>query len=203
MTVLPSAMRPTRRVLQRVGPGGNNGRRSIAYFISAPVEGFVFCFPGTAQSRAEEANALPGGRNAPSRSRRQGRAVCVHWSEAKALDGGSGRPRRRLLSGREDREVNDDGAKQQKRPRLCAGAESGLQSERSLVELRRWLRGSSSCSLRSSLRTTSARMDHDVIFVVFDSLPLPLGYSWVELTREPSTNPRQLTNLILNSIRCC
>ena len=45
-----------------------------------------------------------GGRNAPSRSRRQGRAVCVHWSEAKALDGGSGRPRRRLLPGRERRE---------------------------------------------------------------------------------------------------
>ena len=35
----------------------------------------------------------------------------------------------------------------------------------------------SSCSLRSSLRTTSARMDHDVIFVVFDFLPLPLGCS--------------------------
>jgi hypothetical protein len=35
----------------------------------------------------------------------------------------------------------------------------------------------SSCSLRSSLRTTSARTDHDVIFVVFDFLPLPLGCS--------------------------
>lgn len=33
------------------------------------------------------------------------------------------------------------------------------------------------CSLRSSLRTTSARMDHDVIFVVFDFFPLPLGCS--------------------------
>jgi len=67
-------------------------------------------------------------------------------SETKALDGGSARPRRRLLSGREekgreDREANDDGAKQQKRPWLCAGAESGIQSERSLVGLRRWLAG--------------------------------------------------------------
>jgi hypothetical protein len=42
---------------------------------------------------------------------------------------------------REDREANDDGAKQQKRPWLCAGAESGLQSERSLVGLGRWLAG--------------------------------------------------------------
>ena len=39
--------------------------------------------------------------------------------------------------------MNDDGAKQQKRPRLCAGAESGLQSERSLVGLGRWLAGRS------------------------------------------------------------
>ena len=31
----------------------------------------------------------------------------------------------------------------QKRPRLCAGAESGLQSERSVVGLRRWLAGRS------------------------------------------------------------
>jgi hypothetical protein len=30
---------------------------------------------------------------------------------------------------------------------------------------------------RSSLRTTSARMDHDVSFVVFDFLFLPLGCS--------------------------
>src|SRR6516165_2857572 len=66
-------------------PRGNSGRRSIAYFMEAPFEGFVFCFLGTAQSGAEKANSLPGGRTAPSRSRRQGRAVCVHWSEAKAL----------------------------------------------------------------------------------------------------------------------
>jgi len=45
-------------------PRGNSGRRSIAYFISAPFEGFGFCFPGTAQSGAEKANALPGGRTA-------------------------------------------------------------------------------------------------------------------------------------------
>jgi hypothetical protein len=35
-------------------PRGNSGRRSIAYFISAPFEGFGFCFPGTAQSGAEK-----------------------------------------------------------------------------------------------------------------------------------------------------
>ena len=34
---------------------------------------------------------------------------------------------------------------------------------------------SDSRSLRSSLRTTSARIDHDVIFVVFDFLPLLFG----------------------------
>ena len=46
--------------------------------------------------------------------------------------------------GREDREENDDRAKQQKRrPRLCAGAESDLQSERSLGGLGRWLAGRS------------------------------------------------------------
>src|SRR5262249_7267156 len=43
--------------------------------------------------------------------------------------------------------------------------------------------GCGSCSLRSSLRTTSARMDHDVIFAAFDFLPLPFGCSQVELTR--------------------
>src|SRR5215469_15520132 len=31
-------------------PGGNSGRRSIAYLIEAPLEGFGFCFPGTAQA---------------------------------------------------------------------------------------------------------------------------------------------------------
>jgi hypothetical protein len=50
---------PTVRA-QRVGPGENNGRRSIMYFISALFEVFVFCFPGTAQSGAEKAKALPG-----------------------------------------------------------------------------------------------------------------------------------------------
>jgi hypothetical protein len=44
-------------------PRGNSGRRSIAHFISAPFEGFVFCFPGTAQDGAGKANALPSGRN--------------------------------------------------------------------------------------------------------------------------------------------
>jgi hypothetical protein len=82
-------------------------QRSSFDCVSAPFEGFGFCFPDTAQSGAEKATAPPGGRTAPSCSRRQGRAVCVHWSEAKALDGRSARPRRRLLSGRADRE-NDD-----------------------------------------------------------------------------------------------
>jgi hypothetical protein len=72
-SVLPSENR------QRAGccnefPEGKPGRRSIAYFIS-PFEEFVFRFPGTAQSGAEKANTLPGGRNsaepfAPSRARR-------------------------------------------------------------------------------------------------------------------------------------
>jgi len=40
------------------------------------------------------------------------------------------------------------------------------------------LAGSSGCcSFRSSLRTTSARMDHDVILVVFDFLLLPFACS--------------------------
>jgi hypothetical protein len=46
-----------------------------------------------------------------------------------------------FCQGREDREANDDRAKQQKRPRLCAGAESDFQSERSLVGLGRRLPG--------------------------------------------------------------
>jgi hypothetical protein len=66
-------------------PKGHNGRRSIAYFMEASFEGGGFCFPCTAQSGAEKANALPSGLPTPSRSRRQGRAVGVHWSEAKAL----------------------------------------------------------------------------------------------------------------------
>src|SRR5215469_16710 len=70
---------------------------TIAYFISAPFEDLFFA--STAPRRA--ANSLPGGRTAPSSSRRQGRAV--HWSEAKALDGGSARPRRWLLLGREEK----------------------------------------------------------------------------------------------------
>ena len=47
---------------------------------------------------------------------------------------------------------------------------------------------SGSGSPRSSLQTTSARMDHEVIFVAFDFLPLPFGCSYVELTSEPSTS---------------
>jgi len=62
-------------------------------------------FASPAPRRAVQKKQKPflAGRDAPSRSRRQGRAVCVHWSEAKALDGGSARPRRRVLSGRADK----------------------------------------------------------------------------------------------------
>ena len=59
--------------------------------------------------------------------------------EAHGLGGGFYQEGKR----REDREANDDGAKQQKGPRLCAGAECGLQSERSLGGLRLWLAGRS------------------------------------------------------------
>jgi hypothetical protein len=49
-----------------------------------------------------------------------------------------------------------------------AASDSGACSEEA---------ASGSDSLRSSLRTTSARTDHDVIFEVFDFLPLPFGCS--------------------------
>ena len=61
----------------------SKNNRAYALHRSSSIFGFCVCFPGTASSGAEKANALPGGRTAPSRSRRQGRAVGVHWSEAK------------------------------------------------------------------------------------------------------------------------
>jgi hypothetical protein len=66
-----------------------------------------------------------------------------------------------------------------KRPRLSPGSNQVLsQNVASSDSVAGPLASASgSCSLRSSLRTTSARIDHEVIFVVFDFLPLPLGCS--------------------------
>ncbi len=127
-------------------PRGNNGRRSIAYFISAPVEGFVFA--SSAPHRAVQKKQIPFLAVAPRLAVRAVKAAQFAFTgakrkplteEAHGLGAGFCQEGKR----REDREANDDGAKQQKRPRLCAGAESGLQSERSLVGLGRWLAGRS------------------------------------------------------------
>jgi len=53
-------------------------------------------------------------------------------------------------------------------------SQNGASDDSAVGSLRRVC---GSCSFRSSLRTTSARMDHDVSFVVFDFLPLPFGCS--------------------------
>jgi len=108
VTVLPSAKQPTRWVLQRVGPGETAVVARLRISWKLLLKGFCFCLLGTAQSGAEKSKCLPSRLTTPSRSRRQGRGVCVHWSEAKALDGRSARPRRRLLLGRADREANND-----------------------------------------------------------------------------------------------
>jgi hypothetical protein len=67
------------------------------------LKDLVFAFP--APRRAVQKKQMPflAVATAPSRSRRQGRTVCVHWSKAKALDGGSrarslGEPRTRPFS---------------------------------------------------------------------------------------------------------
>ena len=151
MTVLPSAMRPRRRGFATSLPRGNSGRRSIANFISAPFEDLVSA--SSAPHRAVQKKQIPFLAVAPRLAVRAVKGAPFAFTGAKrkplteeAHGLGAGfcqEGKRREEKGREDREANDDGVQQQKRPRLCAGAESSLQSEWSLVGLGRWLAGRS------------------------------------------------------------
>ena len=86
MTVLPSAMRPRRPVLQRVCPGETAVDVRLRISYQPLLKDLVFAFP--TPRRAVQKSKCPSWRSHPlGRSRRQGRVVCVHWSEAKPLTG--------------------------------------------------------------------------------------------------------------------
>ena len=85
-------------------------------------------------------------------------------------------------------------ASTRKGPQLCRGPicsrlRSGACSVTSAVSSeigKPELTASGSGSPRSSVRTTSARIDHDVIFAVGAFLLLPFVFSYIELIRLPS-----------------